>query len=186
MIHKQFGRSFDVLIPFLSQILTRFACFGLCIPYSWVVPGWGIFIYNLIYNIFILQLVRFFSCRISDFDFHSYYLQITLKHRITDFIGFEIVKCLWCPQYDPVIIERTIGLVLGPFTALNRSFLKNCTLTKKAGPKDGHCPSLLRSDRVLIPVPSDNKSGLKQPLDLSSLTVWVEHYLLWRVPLFRF
>ena len=28
-------------------------------------------------------------------------------------------------QYDPVIIERTIGLVLGPFTVLYRSFLKN-------------------------------------------------------------
>ena len=35
-------------------------------------------------------------------------------------------------QYDPVIIERTIGLVLGPFTALYRSFLKRCTLTNKA------------------------------------------------------
>ena len=35
-------------------------------------------------------------------------------------------------QYDPVIIERTIGLVLGPFTALYRSFPKRCTLTNKA------------------------------------------------------
>ena len=35
-------------------------------------------------------------------------------------------------QYDPAIIERTIGLVLGPFTALYRSFLKRCTLTNKA------------------------------------------------------
>ena len=35
-------------------------------------------------------------------------------------------------QYDPVIIERTIGLVLGPFTALYRSFLKRCTLTNTA------------------------------------------------------
>ena len=35
-------------------------------------------------------------------------------------------------QYDPDIIERTIGLVLGPFTALYRSFLKRCTLTNKA------------------------------------------------------
>ena len=30
------------------------------------------------------------------------------------------------------IIEMTIGLVLGPFTALYRSFLKRCTLTNKA------------------------------------------------------
>ena len=35
-------------------------------------------------------------------------------------------------QYDPGIIERTIGLVLGPLTALYRSFLKRCTLTNKA------------------------------------------------------
>ena len=34
--------------------------------------------------------------------------------------------------YDPVINRRTIGLVLGPFTALYRSFLKRCTLTNKA------------------------------------------------------
>ena len=35
-------------------------------------------------------------------------------------------------QYDPAIIERTIGLLLGHFTALCRSFLKRCTLTNKA------------------------------------------------------
>ena len=35
-------------------------------------------------------------------------------------------------QYDPLIIERTIGLVLGPSTALYGPFLKHCTLTKKA------------------------------------------------------
>ena len=35
-------------------------------------------------------------------------------------------------QYDPVIIERTIDLVLGPFTTLYRSFLKRCTLSNKA------------------------------------------------------
>ena len=36
------------------------------------------------------------------------------------------------PKYDPVIIERTLGLVIGPSTALYRSFLKHCTLTNKA------------------------------------------------------
>ena len=52
----------------------------------------------------------------------------------TNFIssGSKIVKRLWRRQYDPVIIERTIGRVLGPFTALYRSFLKRCTLTNKA------------------------------------------------------
>ena len=52
----------------------------------------------------------------------------------TNFIslGLKIVKRLRRCQYDPMIIERTIGLVLGPFTALYRSFLKRCTLTNKA------------------------------------------------------
>ena len=35
-------------------------------------------------------------------------------------------------QYGPVIIEKTIGLVFGPSTALSRSYLKHCTLTNKA------------------------------------------------------
>ena len=42
------------------------------------------------------------------------------------------VKRLRRRKYDSVIIERTVGLVLGPSTALNRSFLKHCTLTNKA------------------------------------------------------
>ena len=46
--------------------------------------------------------------------------------------GSKIVKRLRRRQYDPAIIERTIGLVLGPFTALYRSFLMRCTLTNKA------------------------------------------------------
>ena len=51
----------------------------------------------------------------------------------TNFIssGSKIVKRLQRRQYDPEIIERTIGLVLGPFTAMYRSFLKRCTLTNK-------------------------------------------------------
>ena len=35
-------------------------------------------------------------------------------------------------QYDPVIIERTIGLVLGPSTVFDEPFLKHSTLTNKA------------------------------------------------------
>ena len=46
--------------------------------------------------------------------------------------GSRIIKRLRNRMYDPVIIERTLGLVLGPFTALYRSFLKHCTLTNKA------------------------------------------------------
>ena len=46
--------------------------------------------------------------------------------------GSKIVQRLRRLKYDPVIIEWTIGLVLGPTTALYRSFLKRCTLTNKA------------------------------------------------------
>ena len=46
--------------------------------------------------------------------------------------GMKIVKRLRRRQYDPGIIERTIGLVLGPSTALYGLFLKRCTLTNKA------------------------------------------------------
>ena len=46
--------------------------------------------------------------------------------------GSKIVKRLRRRQYDPVIIERTIGRVLGPSTALYRPVLKHCTLTNKA------------------------------------------------------
>ena len=46
--------------------------------------------------------------------------------------GSKIVKRLRRPPYDPLIIETTIDLVLGPCTALCRLFLKHCTLTNKA------------------------------------------------------
>ena len=46
--------------------------------------------------------------------------------------GSKIVKRLRLRQFDPLIIKRTIGLVLGPCTALYRLFLKHCTLTNKA------------------------------------------------------
>ena len=46
--------------------------------------------------------------------------------------GSKIVKRLRRRQYDPAIIERTIDLVLGPLTALCRSFLKRCNETNKA------------------------------------------------------
>ena len=46
--------------------------------------------------------------------------------------GSKIVKRLRRRQYDPVIMEKAKGLVLGPSTALYRPFLKHCTLTNKA------------------------------------------------------
>ena len=49
--------------------------------------------------------------------------------------------------------------------------------TQQSGP----CPNLFREEKALILVPSDCYSGIPQPLDLSSLTVWPEHSLLWRM-----
>ena len=46
--------------------------------------------------------------------------------------GLTIVKRLRRLQYDRLIIDRTICLVLDPSTALYRPFLKHCTLTNKA------------------------------------------------------
>ena len=46
--------------------------------------------------------------------------------------GYKIVKRLRRRKYDPFIIERTIGIVLRPSTAMYRSFLTHCTLTNKA------------------------------------------------------
>ena len=46
--------------------------------------------------------------------------------------GSKIVKRLRRRQYDPMIIERNIGLVLGHSTALYGPFLKHCNLTNKA------------------------------------------------------
>ena len=46
--------------------------------------------------------------------------------------GSKKVKRLRRRKYDPLIIERTICLVLGPSTSLYRYFLTHCTLTNKA------------------------------------------------------
>ena len=46
--------------------------------------------------------------------------------------GSKIVKRLRRRQYDPLIIDRTIGLVFGPCTALYIVFLKQFTLTNRA------------------------------------------------------
>ena len=49
-----------------------------------------------------------------------------------DSSGSKLVIRLRRRKYDPLIIENTIGLVLGPSTALYRSSLAHCTLTNKA------------------------------------------------------
>ena len=55
-------------------------------------------------------------------------LQTKEGQRHTEFHQFKRFRRR---QYDPLIIERTIGLVLGPFTTLYRPSLKQCTLTNK-------------------------------------------------------
>ena len=66
-----------------------------------------------------------------------FYGDLVYKRRVKDtpnFIssGSKIVKRLRRRQYDPLIIERTIGIILGPYTAFYRPFLKHYTLTNKA------------------------------------------------------
>ena len=70
--------------------------------------------------------------------------------------GSKIVNRLRRRKYDPVTIERTIGLVLGlgPSTSLCISFLEHYTLTNKAvGTYDGTCTKLLGGNKALILVP---------------------------------
>ena len=62
----------------------------------------------------------------------STYLGGSKAKRIYISSGSKIVKRLQSRRYDPAIIEKTIGLVLDPFTAVYRSFLKRCILTNKA------------------------------------------------------
>ena len=48
------------------------------------------------------------------------------------FVSLGSKKRIRRRKYDPLIIEWTIGLVLGPSIVLYRSFLEHCTLTNKA------------------------------------------------------
>ena len=70
-----------------------------------------------------------------------------------------------------MIIARTIGLVclalLQPYKELSKSIA--IWLSRQWGLYDGTCPNFLRADKALTLVPSDNKSGLIQSLNLSSL-----------------
>ena len=55
------------------------------------------------------------------------------RHSQVRLVGLDNSKTpLASKKYEPVIIERTIGIVIGPSKALYRSFPKHCTLTDKA------------------------------------------------------
>ena len=75
--------------------------------------------------------------------------------------GSKIVKRIRCRKYDPMIIETTICLVLGPSTAVYWSFQSIVLwITRRFGLYDGTCQNLLRGDKALTLVPSGCKSGL--------------------------
>ena len=96
------------------------------------------------------KFFRSYSDLLSKFDEISFQKYVTegISHRVfysdlvyklrrvkyeANFVssGSKIVKRLQRRKYGPVIIERTIGLVLGPSTALYKSFQKHYTLTNK-------------------------------------------------------
>ena len=82
-----------------------------------------------------ISFQEYLSKGISHPVFHSDLVYKLRKVKDTPNIissGSKIVKRLRRRQYDPLIIERTIGIVIGPSTALYEPFLKHCTLTNKA------------------------------------------------------
>ena len=99
--------------------------------------------------------------------------------------GSEIVKRLRRRKYSPVIIERTICLVLGTSTALYRSLLNIALwLTRRWGLYAGTCPNLLRGDKAPDP-------RLSLIVSRDSFSPWLasrraEHSLLWRMSLYIF
>ena len=101
--------------------------------------------------------------------------------------GSKIVNRLRRRHVDPVIIERRIGLVLGPSTTLYRSFPKRCTPIHKAVGtiwRDLSKPPQTRRDPgtrplwLLVGAPSVLEPELASRLE--------EHSLLWWMPLYNF
>ena len=83
---------------------------------------------------FCRNLVIFRSKNMCQKEYLTVFYKLKRVKDTPNFIssGSKIVKCLRRRHYDPLIIDWTIGLVIGPSTALYRPFLKHCTLTKKA------------------------------------------------------
>ena len=102
-------------------------------------------------------------------------------------LGSKIVKRFRPLQYDPLIIERTICLVLGPSTDLYEPFRKHCTLINKAlgtiwralskPPHRRHGPDL-RPLWLLVGTPSATRPELafsrgEHSLPYSDVTVYL-------------
>ena len=86
---------------------------------------------------------------------------------------------------DTVIIKRTIGLVLGPFKALYRSFLNHCTPTNK-GTIWRHLPKPPQRIQGLDPCPLRLLVGTPSVLWPELGSRRAEHSLLWLMPLYIF
>ena len=68
---------------------------------------------------------------------HVFYGDLVYKLRLSKekrfhLVGFENSQTPSSTTVWPLIIKRTIGLVLGPYTASYRPFIKHCNLNKKA------------------------------------------------------
>ena len=101
--------------------------------------------------------------------------------------GSKIAKSLRRRKYDPMIIKRTIDRVLGPSTALYRSFLKHCTLTNKTVGTIWREISKLQQG-IQGPGPRSLWLLVGTPLvfgpELAS--TWADHSLLWWMSLYIF
>ena len=109
------------------------------------------------------KFFRSYSYLLSKFGDISFqeYVTTGIYHQVFYGIslGSKIVKRLRRRQYDPLIIERTIGDMVD---LLHRPSLKHCActltyycLTMQCGLYDEPCPNLHRGDKVLIFVPFD-------------------------------
>ena len=122
-------------IVVLSKFLVAFVC---CLLVFWIFCWYRWFCHRTGSDL-LLFLFRSYSELLSKFGAISFqeYVSKGITHPVSygnlvykirrvkdkpNFIssGSKIVKRLRRRQYDPVIIERTIGLVLRPFTALYR------------------------------------------------------------------
>ena len=108
--------------------------------------------------------------------------------------GSKIVKRLRRRQYEPANIDRTKGLVLGPFTALKRSILQRCSLTDKAvgtiwwalskPPQRRQGPDP-RPLWLLVGTPSAFGPELAYKLHVASLLLWMTLYIF-DIPLYYY
>ena len=99
--------------------------------------------------------------------------------------GSKIVKRLRRQKYDPMIIKKTIGQVLGPSPTLYRSFLKHCTQTNKAVGTVWRDMSKPQMRQGHDPRPFWLLNGTPSVLGPELASRRAEHNLLWRMSLYN-